>query len=304
MEIIFIGISVLSLMAAGIMYKKTSNIMKRMDEMVENAMEGTLLEEEYNESRLCRLEAKLYRYLCSNRVQQRKMASEQDAVKMLVSDISHQTKTPVSNLLLYAQLLCEKEELDENARSIAYQIEGQAEKLSFLIQSLIKISRLENGIVAVKPERNRIRELIRQIVCPTEAMEKNITFEVEGEIPDIAAYFDLKWTLEALSNIIDNGIKYTPRGGKVSVCVREYEMFVRIDVKDTGIGISEEDSAKIFTRFYRSANVRNEKGVGIGLYLAREIVSRESGYIKVSSEVGRGSVFSVFLAKEENLSRV
>lgn len=304
MEILLLGISVLSLTAAGIMYRKTSGIMKRMDEMVEDAMEGTLSEEEYDESRLSRLEAKLYRYLCSGKMQRQKMVSEQDAIKMLVSDISHQTKTPIANLLLYAQLLCEKEGLDENARSIVYQIEGQAEKLSFLVQSLIKTSRLENGIVSVVPGRNSIRELVGQIVCPAEAQEKNIAFEVEDEIPDVQAYFDLKWTLEALSNIIDNGIKYTPKDGKVSVCVREYEMFVRIDVKDTGIGISEEDSAKIFTRFYRSANVRNEKGVGIGLYLAREILSREGGYIKVSSEVGMGSIFSVFLTKEENLSKV
>lgn len=304
MEIIFFGISVLSLMAAGIMYRKTSGIMKRMDEMVETAMEGTLSEEEYTESRLSRLEAKLYRYLCSGRVQRQKMASEQDTIKRLVSDISHQTKTPIANLLLYSQLLCENGGLDENARSIACRIEGQAEKLSFLVQALIKTSRLENGIVAVKPEQNSIRKLIGQIVCPAEAKEKSIVFEVEDEIPDIQAYFDLKWTLEALSNIIENGIKYTPRDGKVSVGVQEYEMFVRIDVKDTGIGISEEDCAKIFTRFYRSANVRDENGVGIGLYLAREILSREGGYIKVSSKVGRGSTFSIFLAKEENLSKV
>ena len=129
------------------------------------------------------------------------------------------------------------------------------------------------------------------------AGQKNVSFRVDIPL-DPVAFFDFKWTLEALANIVENAIKYTPPGGLVTVSTREYEMFVCIDITDNGIGMSEEETAKIFTRFYRSPHVYEEKGVGIGLYLAREIVSKEGGYIKVSSELSKGSVFSVFLPKQ------
>ena len=140
----------------------------------------------------------------------------------------------------------------------------------------------------------------------------------DGEIPgeqenprernpqkEIYAFFDFKWTLEAISNLVDNAIKYTPNGGNIRISVREYELFVRVDIADTGIGMTEEETAKIFTRFYRSPRTAEEPGVGIGLYLCREIISTEGGYIKVSSEPEKGSVFSVFLPKQTaNLSKL
>ncbi len=106
------------------------------------------------------------------------------------------------------------------------------------------------------------------------------------------ACFDPKWTAEALCNLVDNAIKYTEQGG-VILSVTPYELFLRVDVTDTGIGIPEDRQAQIFSRFYRGNSDR--EGVGIGLYLAREILRSEGGYIKVSSEPGKGSVFALFL---------
>ena len=123
----------------------------------------------------------------------------------------------------------------------------------------------------------------------------------------LSACFDPKWTAEALYNIMDNAIKYTPQGGKVRVTVQAYELFCRIDISDTGIGISEDEIPKIFSRFYRSSAVSQEEGVGIGLYLSREIITMQGGYIKVSSEPDKGSCFSVFLPRSfqnENESSV
>ena len=108
---------------------------------------------------------------------------------------------------------------------------------------------------------------------------------------------DSKWTAEALFNLLDNAVKYTPAGGKISVSVERWEMYVKLDVTDTGKGIPESRQAAIFRRFYREEEVHDQPGVGIGLYLAREIVTRQGGYIKVTSEVGRGSTFSVFLPR-------
>ena len=297
MAIVCMILTALVLLAAGTLYWRTRRLLGRLDHMLESAMDGHFSESEYTEDMLSRLDARMYQYLSMDRQDRKETEKERDAVKSLVSDISHQTKTPVANILLYSQLLQENESLDERARQIAGQIEMQTEKLNFLIQSLIRTSRLENGIVAVVPKEDRILELIHDLPHPASAQAKGVEYHIVEEMPDICACFDRKWTVEALSNLVDNAVKYTPPGGKVTVSVQEYEMFVRIDVADTGIGISEEETAKIFARFYRSPHVQEERGVGLGLYLAREILHREGGYIKVASVPGEGSVFSVFLSK-------
>lgn len=281
-----------------IMYVRTSIIMSRLENMIDRAIDNTFSESSFNEKKLSKLEAKMYRYLSAGSTSLRQVNQEKDRIKTFIADISHQTKTPIANILLYEQLLKEAPDLDEGTRQIVSQIETQTEKLSFLISSLVKTSRLENGIIAVAPKQNRVGELLRQLnhAYAAGAGQKGVTFRVD--IPtDPVALFDFKWTLEALANIVDNAIKYTPPGGLITVSVREYELFVCIDITDSGIGMTEEETAKIFTRFYRSPRVYEEKGVGIGLYLAREIVSKEGGYIKVSSELSKGSVFSVFLPK-------
>ena len=292
------GFAILS----GVLYLRTTWILKKLDQMIAMAIDGDFVETEYNETMLSRLETRMYQYLSLNRQNQREIAKERDRVQMLISDISHQTKTPVANMLLYTQLLQENISSNKQALEFAQQIEQQTEKLRFLIQALVKTSQLENGIIAVVPKIHSVSELLEQLSWPAEAAKKGIYCGIEGEIPKVTACFDQKWTLEALSNLIDNAVKYTPDGGSVLVSVTDNTAFVRIDVKDTGIGISEEDTARIFTRFYRARQVQSEPGIGLGLYLVREILQREGGYIKVSSILGKGSVFSLFLIK--NLSKL
>ena len=298
LDIILVVVIVILLALVWMMHARTSNIMSRLENMIDRAIDNTFSESTFNENKLSKLEAKMYRYLSAGSTSLRQVNLEKDRIKTFIADISHQTKTPIANILLYAQLLKEASDLDEGTRQIVGQIETQTEKLNFLIASLVKTSRLENGIIAVAPRQNRVGELLRQLdhEYASGAGQKGVTFRVD--IPsDLVAFFDFKWTLEALANIVDNAIKYTPPGGLVTVSTREYEMFVCIDVTDSGIGMTEEETAKIFARFYRSPRVYEEKGVGIGLYLAREIVSKEGGYIKVTSELSKGSVFSVFLPK-------
>lgn len=288
---------VMFLAGLGFLYYRLQREWGRIDRMIDAAKDGSFSETEFNEGKLSRLEAKMYQYLAAGHLSRQQMEEEREKIKTLVSDISHQTKTPIANMLLYTQLLEENKSLDEDAKNIAVQIEEQTNKLNFLIQSLIKTSRLESGMILLMPGNNRIDELISKLDYAGAAEQKGISFSV-GEVPRLTAFFDMKWTLEALANIVDNALKYTAPGGGVEIGVKDYEMFVRIDIKDTGIGMKEEETAKIFSRFYRSPAVGGKEGVGIGLYLVREILSREGGYVKVASRFGEGSVFSVFLQKK------
>lgn len=293
---IFLPIIIVLISFVLFVYIRTSLILKSVDAMLESAVNGTFSESDFTESSLSKLEARMYRYLAAGKTERGRIVNERNNVEALVSDISHQTKTPLSNILIYTQLLSETDGLNDNVREMISQIEAQTEKLSFLIQSLVKTSRLESGIITVIPKKCGISDIFRTIDYTSAAARKGIT--LMSDIPDLTAEFDVKWTAEAIANIIDNAVKYTPPGGTVTVSAEEYEMFVRINVADTGIGMREDETAKVFTRFYRSPAVSSEEGVGIGLYLAGEIITRENGYIKVSSQPGKGSVFSVFLPKK------
>ena len=276
-------------------YAKISAILDNIDEMIDRAIEGTLTENDFSEKKASKIEAKLYRFLRAGKIDRQQAVKERDSIKSLISDISHQTKTPVANILLYTQLLEERGVLGEEEKKLLSSISSQTEKLDFLIQALVKLSRLENGIIAVMPKRDSVEELVGEIDFGA-AITKGISFSVE-HAPELTALFDRKWTAEALGNLVDNAVKYTPPGGRIRVSAKAYEMFVCIEVADDGMGIKEEETAKIFQRFYRSQQAADEKGVGIGLYLTREIIREQGGYVKVASRPGVGSVFSVFLPR-------
>lgn len=268
--------------------------LRRMKDMIQSAIDGTFRADTFDESLAASVENKLAEYLAVSETQRGKTAAEQEKTKTLIADISHQTKTPIANLLLYTELL--KEEGGKDAETVAL-LESQVKKLDFLIQSLVKLSRLETGILVLHPRKNEVSQLLEEAgeQYAARAWEKGLYLHVlSEEAREVMACFDLKWTLEALGNLIDNAIKYTETGG-VTVRVKPYELFVCVEVADTGIGVAEEEQAKIFGRFYRSASVSDQQGVGIGLYLAREIVRQQSGYIQLVSEVGKGTLFSMYL---------
>lgn len=273
-------------------------IMNRLDTMLDKAIAGERIDETFDETKMSALETKLAKYLMINQLGKEQLQHEKAKIDGLVSDISHQTKTPIANLLLYAELL-EEEIQDEKSKDMIRAIHEQAEKLSFLTNSLVKASRLENGIIQTVPAENSVKELIEAVIAQAESKTalKNIsiTCNILENLSNCKALFDMKWTGEAVYNIVDNAVKYTKNGGKIEIIVTPYSMFTRIDVKDNGIGILEDEVPKIFGRFYRCGNVQQEEGVGLGLFLSREIVSAQGGYIKVKSKINEGSTFSVFL---------
>lgn len=273
---------------------KADKIMNRLNQMLDHAMEGKPIETSYDETKMSALETKLEKYVTMNQMGRVSLEKEKARVDQLISDISHQTKTPVANLLLYSELLNESIEEEEN-KELVKAIHVQAEKLSFLIQALVKTSRLENGVIQTVPEENDVKTLLEEVIAQAEekALGKNIA--IVSFLGQETAFFDKKWTGEAVYNIVDNAVKYTQEGGRIEIRTSRYPLFARIDIKDNGIGIAEDEIPKIFGRFYKGSTTQQREGVGLGLYLAREIIAGQGGYIKVSSVPGKGSTFSIFL---------
>ncbi len=227
---------------------------------------------------------------------------EKKAIQEMISDISHQVKTPVANLKMYNSTLLERQLSPEKEREFLSLMDTQINKLDFLMQSMVKMSRLETGIITLSiqlaPLYDTVGLALGSIVFLAE--KKNIEVAVDCD-QFLKVPHDKKWTAEALFNILDNAVKYTAPGGKISVTVEQWEMATKIDITDTGKGIPERDLAQIFKRFYREDDVHDIDGIGIGLYLCREIISKQGGYIQVKSEVGKGSTFLVFLPNERQL---
>lgn len=276
--------------------RRTRRTLRALDQMLDAAIRGDFTEETFDESMLSSVETKLAHYLSACAVSARNLQEEKDKIKTLIADISHQTKTPISNVLLYAQLLMEQD-LPAESRACAAALEEQAEKLQSLIEALVKTSRLETGVLALHPKAGPLTPMLEEAAAQfaPKAAEKNITLTM---IPtDAAAVFDPKWTAEAVCNLLDNAVKYTPEEGAVTVQTVSYEMFCRINVTDTGPGIPEAEQAKVFQRFYRSPAAHEIEGVGIGLYLTRQIAEGQGGYIKVFSRPGQGAKFSLYLPR-------
>lgn len=291
------AITVVSLLLAGgivLWYRRrTRRILENLNRMLDIAMQGDFTEDSFDESMLSALESKLAHYLAASTVSARNVQAEKDKLKALVGDISHQSKTPIANILLYTQLLSEQ----PGNTACLDALEGQTKKLQSLIDALVKTSRLESGAIALRPVPGKLLPMLESAVfqLAPKAASKKIQISLEATATD--AVFDPKWTEEAINNLLDNAVKYTSAGGAVRVTATAYQMFSAIHVSDTGPGIPEEEQPRVFQRFYRGVEHAEEEGVGIGLYLVRQIAEGQGGYVKVSSLVGTGSTFSLYLPR-------
>ena len=285
------------LLAGGVVLwyrRRTRRILHNLNRMLDIAMQGDFTEDSFDESLLSALESKLAHYLAASTVSARNVAAEKEKLKALIGDISHQTKTPIANILLYTQLLAEQ----PGNRDCLDALEGQTRKLQSLIEALVKTSRLESGVIALHPAPGNLLPVLESATAQLapKAAAKDISIAMEAL--DAEAVFDPKWTEEAVYNLLDNAVKYSPPGGSVTVSTSVYPMFSAIHIRDTGPGIPEEEQSRVFQRFYRGAKHKDEEGVGIGLYLVRQIAQGQGGYVKVSSQMGEGSTFSLYLPRK------
>ncbi len=227
--------------------------------------------------------------------QQKSIEREKNKVQSFVSDISHQLKTPLTNMHLLLETGKRSGAFPETYPDYLDKQEKQLDKIDFLIRALLKTSQLENGLIQIRPRETSIGQTILSAIegILIQAEKKEIEVHYDNSA-DYTVLHDPKWTGEALFNVMENAVKYTPRNGRLTVRLGRTEKYVKISVKDTGIGILRADLPHIFKRFWRGdTNVR--EGNGIGLYLCRQIITLQQGYVLVNSAVDSGSEFEIFL---------
>ena len=274
----------------------TSELCQILDDMMNRSQEPENVSD--RETIFARIHHRLVRLYNILQESNRKVEAERQELQSLVSDISHQVRTPVSNMKMIVDTLLTKPLEEQERNEFLKSVRGQINKLDFLIQALVKTSRLETGVIQLEKEEHFLYDTLAQAMSGILYSAEQKKIHVSVKCPeDLCVSHDSKWTEEAIFNLLDNAVKYTPTGGHVNVSVAQWEMYVEIKVSDTGKGISESNQASIFKRFYREEEIHNQPGVGIGLYLTREIVTQQGGYVTVESQVGKGSAFSIFLPR-------
>lgn len=276
--------------------KKTREIFEIMLLKVDRVLGGTPLEISYNESVWSAIDERLERLAYISQDRKEKAANERDAIKSLVSDISHQVRTPLSNIMLYSGLLYERD-LDIETRLLASKIHKQAGKLDFFMKELVKSSYTSKQMVTLHPGMTEVEDIINISCQETElaAIRKNIC--IEKEISGGLCYADQKWSIEALANIIENAVKYSPENSLVKIQTTTYDSFICVSVEDEGMGINEEEQGLVFERFYRSKTAGKEPGFGLGLYIVREVLSKQGGYARIKPASEKGTIVQMFLSR-------
>ena len=249
-----------------------------------------------DENRISKLTYKAHRIVDMVVSEVKYTKEEKETIQGFISDMSHQMKTPLSGISIYTDLLIEGNLSNDEQREFIARIKSGADKLQWMMDSLIKMSRLEADAVQLSPAPENIKQTISDAIggVVAAAIRKNIEIIV-SDFNDVALYHDRKWTREVIANVLENAVKYSPPDKSIKVSVERMTLYSKIDITDYGIGIEKNDRNLIFKRFYRGQNAKENEGAGLGLYLAALIMEKQGGYIMVDSMPGEFTVFSLFL---------
>lgn len=253
---------------------------------------------EYEETIESKLLHQINKYKKELDIEKEEISHSKQEIQSLVTHISHQVKTPLANIKLYNDLLARNDLSKVETNDFHQMLNQQINKLDFLMESLIKMSRLETNIIQLNIEKNNLYSTLIEVINHVFllAEKKHINIKL-SQNTNIIALYDEKWTQEAIFNVLENCIKYSNEDTIITIQISKNTFFSKITITDQGIGIKKENYNNIFKRFYRAQEVHNEDGLGIGLYLTREILSKEGGYITVQSEYGKGSTFTIYLKR-------
>lgn len=286
-----------ALAGGGYGWWRNRTLTRTLDRMLDNVLDGEpIAESDLQEGAVSALSAKMKRVQEKVALSVAEADEEREAVKQLVSNMSHQLKTPLAGLMMYREML-EDERLDAaTRRRFLSRMKKQTEKLDWILGALFKMVELEQGAVVFEAQALSLAPTLDDAVGATldKAQAKGMMVQIVP-FEDRLLWHNRKWTAEVFVNLLENAIKYSNPGESVTISVHPLELYTEIRVTDHGCGIREEEQNAIFQRFYRSKDVENLEGSGIGLALSRMILAHEKGYITVRSTYGAGSTFSVFL---------
>lgn len=227
-----------------------------------------------------------------------RLCQEENSTKALITDISHQLKTPLASIRMSHELSLSADLSEEERQSFVETETREILKMEVLLDELVKLSRLENSMIQIKCEKCSIKktisEAVSQIYIKANAKKIEICVDMEN---DVETQHDRKWTVEALVNILENAVKYSAQGTMINIHVNSLVNHVLIQVEDEGIGIPKGEVHEIFKRFYRGSNAKEtvKEGAGVGLYLARSIIEQQGGSIVVKRKNGNGTIFQIML---------
>lgn len=298
---IFLGMFCAAAFIAAAEGYRRRKLYRMIDRMLEQVLNREKIEiSDIREGQLSALAWKMIRVQETLEYEVDQAQKEKEQVKSLISNMSHQLKTPLSNAVMYRDLL-ETEPEEGRRADFLERMRLQLDKIDWILQSLFKMVKLEQDVIRFETEQASLKETLTSALSSIyEKAEKKEICILTEPFQDCLLMHNKKWTAEVFVNILENAVKYSGPGGSIEIRVRPLELFTEIRFQDHGIGIRKEELNRIFQRFYRSRDVENREGSGIGLYLSRMILDKEKGYMTVTSEYGKGSCISVFLQNCQN----
>ncbi len=270
--------------------KQTMDIAKRIERI--NLGDYSLQIDRNSEDELSLLDNQIYRTAVKFREQAENSNKDKENLQKSLSDISHQLKTPLTSIIVMVDNILDDDDMPlEIRREFLNDIKHNTNTISFLVQSLLKLSKLNAEAVKFRYEQVEVKSIVDECIKNTAVMAEILGVRLETECNNIILNCDRKWLCEAITNIIKNCIEHS-HNGNIKITAEQNKLYTKISIKDNGSGIDKEDLPHIFERFYKGKN-SSDDSVGIGLALAKSIIEKQSGYIGVSSELGAGSEFVI-----------
>lgn len=250
--------------------------------------------EENDDGELSKLRNELYKTMVILKETAEINKKEKENLSVAIADISHQLKTPLTSIMVMLDNIQDNPDMEPELRKEFLQdISKQINWINSLVVSLLKIAKFDAGIIKMDNKEIKAKELINAMISNLGILIELKEINVIEKLDENAIFIgDFKWQLEALTNILKNAIEYSNPKSKIYVIVENTSVFLKITIKDEGQGMDKEDKKHIFERFYKAKN-SCEESIGIGLPLAKTIIEKNNGYIKVESELGKGTKFEI-----------